>query len=122
MKTKLLLTGLVFMAFTAFAGAQTTNTDNQQVNPNGRRGAWIDENKNGVCDNFENRQGNRGPGNGGCRYRGGRGNVNNGGNWCGRGPGRGAGMGQGRAGGRNFIDENKNGICDYFEKSTPANK
>ncbi|HOW40869.1 MAG TPA: hypothetical protein PL123_10025 [Bacteroidales bacterium] len=128
MKTKLLLTGLAFMAFTAFAGAQTANTNNQQTTTPGNRGAWIDENKNGVCDYYETRQGNRGQGFGGGRYGAGRGNRNNGGNWCGRGPGRGngrgmgPGRGQGRPGGRNYIDDNKNGVCDYFENNTPADK
>jgi len=118
MKTKLLLTGLAFFAFTAFAGAQTANTNNQPATTPANRGVWVDENKNGVCDNFENRGGNRGQGNGAACYRGGRGKGNRG-NWCGRGQGRGPGMGQGRGqgqpGGRNFIDENKNGVCDFRE-------
>ena len=87
---------------------------------------YIDENKNGVCDYYEK--------NGRYNGRGGRmGNAQAANCQRGMAPGQGRGLrpaqgcgmgpGQGRGaapGGRFFVDENKNGICDLRE--TPVNK
>jgi hypothetical protein len=118
MKTKLFLTGLAFVALTSVSLAQTTQPNKQAPN-RGQGMAWVDENKNGVCDNFESRQGNRGPGAGNC-FLGGRGNGRGMGNCYGRGPGRGRGMGKGmgQGNGRNFVDNNNNGVCDNAENKT----
>jgi len=102
MKTKIFLTGLVLLAFTAVVNAQ--NPVGGKGNGYGRcngpcKGTtMVDNNKNGICDNFENRKGNsggqRGNGNGNCN---------------------GTGQGQKQGKGRNFVDANQNGICDKFE-------
>lgn len=98
MKTKLLFAGLAIMAMTAVASAQnpTPGRCNGQGNGTGRGAAYVDKNKNGVCDNYENRLKNG---------KAGKGNRNG---YC-------NGTGQGRGKGRNFVDANKNGVCDNFE-------
>ena len=105
MKTKLFLTGLVLMAITTFASAQDPvagqgRGNGRCCNGTGRGAAFVDKNNDGVCDNFENRAanvtGNKGNGDGKCN-------------------GTGKGQGQGRGQGRNFVDANKNGICDIYE-------
>lgn len=102
MKARFFVTGLVLMATTAFANAQNTDTIPGNTPGNGRnRGvAFVDNNKNGVCDNFENRQTDK-------TVRRGFGN--------GKANGKGFGRGMGKGAGRNFIDANKNGICDHRE-------
>jgi hypothetical protein len=108
MKTKLFITGLVFFAMTSVGFSQNIRNSERQGRNQGNCPAWVDENKNGICDNYENRtpgQG-RGNGNGFC---------------CGRNqgqPGKGMMNGQGR--GRYFVDENKNGVCDRFEDMKKA--
>ncbi|NMC38307.1 MAG: hypothetical protein GYA41_08300 [Bacteroidales bacterium] len=125
MKTKLLITILAFFAMAALVNAQNTQSDQAQQNTApGYRGAYIDSNNNGVCDNFEiprnyYRNGGRrmmnatGPGNRrGLQPGQGRG--------LGPGQGRGLGPGQGRGqapGGRFYVDSDKNGVCDYYEKT-----
>lgn len=110
MKTKLFLTGLAFIAIIAFASAQDPVAGKGQGNGNcrcngkGRGVAFVDANKDGICDNIGNRNnasGKKGRGNGTCN-----------------GNGNGNGQGQGKGKGRNFIDANQNGICDKFEAQT----
>jgi hypothetical protein len=109
MKAKVFLTGLALLAMTAFVNAQEpVNTKgNGNGNGNGRgtgQGtAYVDANKNGVCDNYENRATTatgqrRGKGKGVCN---------------GTGQGKGQGNGQGK--GKNFVDANGNGVCDTYE-------
>jgi hypothetical protein len=108
MKTKLFLTGLALAALVTVASAQTTA--NNAKNGRGTRTSFVDNNKNGVCDNYENRSGGR-QGNAYCKGKGrqnGRGN----GKGLGKGNGRGNGTGNGQ---RQFVDANKNGICDNRE-------
>lgn len=110
MKTKLFITALALAAVTTIASAQTQGSEQGQRDGKGNGAAFIDNNKDGVCDNYENgtpRQGmanKKGQGKGQGYHRG---------------NGR-SGKGQGRGENGNFIDENKNGICDYRE--TPAVK
>ena len=107
MKTKLFITGLALMAVTAFASAQNPvagqGNGNGRCNGIGKGSAFVDKNKDGVCDNYENRTANvtdnKGKGNGKCD-----------------GSGKGRRLGKGK--GRNFVDANKNGICDNYEAST----
>jgi hypothetical protein len=100
MKTKIFLTGMALLAFTMIVSAQDPSA--RRGNGNGRcngpckGSSMIDNNKNGICDNFENRKGNS---------SGQRGNGN-----C-----NGTGQGQRQGKGRNFVDANGNGVCDYFE-------
>lgn len=118
MKTKHLITVLAFMAMTTLLGAQDIPRGQRLLNGTGKGPAYVDNNKNNVCDNYENQK----P----AAQRGGR-------NFNARGPrqdqgqcqrlgprGTGQGRGQGPGNNRNFVDADKNGICDYRE--TPAKK
>jgi hypothetical protein len=109
MKTKLFLTGLALIALTSISAGQKSETDSKQVTTPDR-GVYVDENKNGVCDNYENRKDNR-PGQGRFCYRGGSGRGEGRG-YCYRG---GNGPGQGRGQGRLYVDKDNNGVCDNFE-------
>ena len=123
MKTKLLITGLAFMAMTTLVSAQNTGAGQRQMNGTGKGTAFVDTNKDGVCDNFEtavsnNRNGRRlanataGGNRRGMAAGQGRGTAH--GQGRGMGPGEGRGTGQG---GKNFVDADKNGICDLYEKA-----
>ncbi len=122
MKTKLFITGLALIAITAMASAQQNNKSQvQKPAAQPERGAYIDADKNGICDYYETngrfyRAGRRGanaaatPGRRGMAAGQGRGMR--------PAQGRGMGPGQGRGlapGGRFYVDENKNGICDLRE-------
>jgi hypothetical protein len=116
MKTKLLITGLAFMAMTSLLSAQNQGTGLSQMNGKGKGTAFVDANKNGICDNYENRSSNSATTAGNS-------------NWqrCGSGQRRGQGQGSGQVGMRqgrgnrnNFVDTDKNGVCDFRE--TPAKK
>jgi hypothetical protein len=142
MKTRLFLSAVVFMALTAVASAQTTQTTQQDPVQAGKGRAagkaWVDADKNGVCDNYEsgNRIGRRAYSAGENQATAGRGagrgqrlaqGPGNGrGNRQGMAAGRGAGRGQANAPGRGrfngqgpaFIDADKNGVCDNLETAT----
>ena len=133
MKTRLFFTVAAFIAMTAIATAQTAQQTPDQTGKGRAAGnVYVDADKDGVCDNYENgtRPGrraysagenqaaaNRGPGKGQGLAQGPR-------NGQGRGQavpaGRGAGQGQGTAPGRGrnngqgpaFVDANKDGVCD----------
>ncbi len=103
MKTKLFITGLAFFAITSLGFSQGNPQDKPGRNQGGNQPAWVDENKNGICDNYENRTPGQGRGKGYC---------------SGRGQGfQGRGMMNGQGRGRFFIDENKNGVCDRYEEN-----
>jgi hypothetical protein len=111
MRTKLFITGLAFMALTTMLSAQNNKeTRNQQTGQVTGR-AFVDANKNGICDNFENSAQNvpDGKRNYYCRFNG-----------KGQGQGQrlrnGTAPGSGRNG--NFVDADKNGVCDYYEASS----
>ena len=105
MKTKLFFTGLALIAISSFASAQDPVAVRGQGNGKcygaGKGAAFVDANKDGVCDNYKNRTANESGKNG-------------------KGYGRcnGTGMGQGKGKGRSFVDANKNGVCDNFEART----
>jgi len=104
MKTKLLLTGFVFFVLTAVTMGQDIKVTPARQGGKCQAPQFVDANKDGICDNFVNRPANN---------RGHRGNgVQRGKNNC-------PNPGQARSGrngaGRNFTDENKNGICDRRE-------
>ncbi|HAQ17896.1 MAG TPA: hypothetical protein DCR40_01530 [Prolixibacteraceae bacterium] len=104
MKAQIFLTGLAIVALTTFAGAENPGTGrrNGHGNCNGtdKCSAFVDANKNGICDTYENRtttaSGSKGNGTGNCT-------------------GTGQGQKQGKGKGKNFVDANLNGICDTFE-------
>ena len=146
MKTRLFFTVAALVAMTAIAAAQTTETTPGQAGKGRAAGnVYVDADKDGVCDNYENgtRPGrraysagenqaaaNRGPGNGQGLAQGPRNGQGRGqGVAAGRGAGRGAGQGQGTAPGRGryngqgpvFVDANKDGVCDNLQ-TTPAKK
>jgi hypothetical protein len=119
MKTKLLISGLAFMAFTTLASAQNSGVSSSQPKSSTEKAsALVDTNNNGICDNFENKT----PNASNCRRSGanccGMGGSQMKGQGNGSGMGRNRfGMGQGKGRGRNFVDADKNGICDNFEAS-----
>jgi hypothetical protein len=112
MKTKLLISGLAFMALTTLAGAQNKNVTSSQsqkgtttVNVDANKSKGTEVNANCPVGGMGMRQGmGQGMGKGmGQRM-------------CnGMGQGKCNGMGQGKGGGKNFVDADKNGICDNFE-------
>lgn len=108
MKTKIFLTGLALMAVAAFTSAQNPSggKGNGHGNCNGttKCSAFVDANKNGICDTYETRTTNAsvGKGNGGI---------------C-TGTGSGQGQIQGKGKGVNFVDVNQNGVCDTYEART----
>ncbi len=99
MKTKLFLTGLALMAVTVFASAQNPQSrrGNGNCNGTGKGIAFVDNNKDGICDNLgtgkSTAQRGKRDGTGNCQ-------------------------GQGKGKGRNFVDANKNGVCDTYEART----
>ena len=143
MRTKLFLTVAAFVAMTAIAAAQTTETNPGQPGKGRAAGnVYVDADKDGVCDNYTDgtRPGrrayaaganqaaaDRGPGKGQGLAQGPRNGQGRGhGMAAGRGAGRGAGQGQGTAPGRGrfngqgpaFVDANKDGICDNLAPAT----
>ncbi len=124
MKTKLFITAAALIVFTALAGAQDKAANQDQQNTTNNRGvAWVDANNDGICDNLD------APRSGNFKGRG-QGNMRGGGQGQGQrmgmgrrgmGPcGMGQGQGQGQGNGMNYVDANKNGICDFRE--TPVKK
>lgn len=134
MKTKLLSTLLVLFGLAIFADAQEKSLEQVQQTPvYPGRGAYIDANNNGICDYYESSTPYYGYGRGmgrasGPGFRRGMGAGQGRGLGRAKGWGRGLGPGQGRGlapGGRYFVDEDKNGICDIYERAQrniPANK
>lgn len=117
MKAKIFLSGLVLLAGLAFASGQNPvkgngNGNNGTCNGTGKGSAFVDTNKNGICDTYENRTANtavrKGKGNG-------NGNCNGAGAGKGLGQGKGQGLGNGQGKGKNFVDANQNGVCDTYE-------
>jgi hypothetical protein len=98
MKAQIFLTGLAIAALTTFASAQNPCGGNARGNGNcngtGKGVAFVDSNKDGVCDNF-------GTGKSTAQK--------------GKSDGSGKGQGQGKGKGKNFVDADKNGVCDTYE-------
>lgn len=127
MKTKLFITALAIVAATAMASAQEKSTaQDQKAVTRTSAGTYVDADNNGICDYYElrGRNARKGYGMGKARAAYSRQGMAAG---QGRGlrpaQGRGMGPGQGKGlapGGPNFVDENKNRICDPRE--TPAGK
>lgn len=94
MKKSLLIFGII--AATSLIGSNSLNAQNSNANSANvssfQPGKFIDENKNGICDNYENR------------------------------PVNGRGWGRRNAQGGQFVDANNNGICDYRENSSANGK
>ncbi len=94
MKAQIFLTGLAIVALTTFASAQNPQCGrgNGNCKGTGNGVAFVDNNKDGVCDN-------QGTGKSAAQ----------------KGKRDGTGNGQGKGKGRNFVDANQNGICDTYE-------
>ncbi len=95
MKTKFFLIGLAFMATTAIVSAQCPGNGKGngkgKCNGTGNRSAYVDSNKNNVCDKSETRTANV----------------------TGK---KGKAKGNNQA--KNFVDANKDGICDNNKVSS----
>ena len=106
MKTKLIISGLAFLAITTLASAQNQGQGQKHQKSTCTAITFMDENKNRICDNYEGRVSNAtfGTGNGNSRYCGGTQQCNG---KC--------VMTHGKAHNRNFVDSDKNGICDFRE-------
>lgn len=107
MKTRILFTGLAFFAITSIGFSQNIQTQGQPGRNQCNNSRFVDENKNGICDNYENHMAGQG--------------KRNGNGFCGGNRSQGQHM-QGKMNGQqgrcmNFVDENKNGICDRIEDS-----
>ncbi len=115
MKTRILFIGLALTAFIVAGNAQST-TDNTSAKK--AKTSFVDNNKDGVCDNYvvqaTNGQGKAyRNGNGQCLRNG---NGNRYGVKRGNRRGKGQGIRNGKGNGQGqFIDANKNGICDNKE-------
>ena len=127
MKTKLFITAIAIAAVTTMASAQGKSTaQDQKAVKQASAENYVDANNNGVCDYYEANGRNDGNGRrmGNARgVQGRRGMAAGQGRGMRPAQGRGMGPGQGKGlapGGPNFVDENKNGVCDLRE--TPAEK
>lgn len=119
MKTKAFITAMALIATIGLATAQNQNQAAKETAKTAQTGpAFVDKNNNGVCDNYEN--GTPGNPNANGKQRlldgSGRGQGKGQGLRNGRGPGKGTGLRNGKGSGVNFVDANKNGICDRREK------
>ena len=105
MKAQIFLTGLAIVALTTFASAQNPRggRGNGNCNGTGKYSAFVDVNKNGICDTYENRTSTA---------------SGKKGNGTGTGTCTGNGQGQGKGKGKNFVDANNNGVCDTYENRT----
>lgn len=99
MKAQIFLTGLAIVALTTFSTAQNPRSGrgNGNCNGTGKGSAFVDNNKDGVCDNY-------GTGKSAAQR--------------GKRDGSGNGQGQGKGKGKNFVDVNHNGVCDFYEART----
>jgi hypothetical protein len=102
-----LVAGMFFAAGNLQAQGNADNQNQKETTQTVRPG-FVDNNGDGICDNYYGTRPGKGlgPGNGNGRGR----HQGKGLRRCGRKPGRG---GQGY-----FIDANKNGICDNLENGT----
>ncbi len=93
MKTQFLVAGLTMfltLVSSSALNAQTGKSESIQSSSTFEPGKFVDENKNGICDNYETR------------------------------PLNGWGMGRRFGQGGRFVDANRNGICDYRENANSA--
>jgi hypothetical protein len=122
MKTKLFISALAFMALTTLAAAQSKEVSSPAPQSGTGKGMnFVDTDKNGICDNYENNAPivsncRRSEANNCCCL--GRRQMHGYGNGSGRSQGMRKGMRQDKGHGKNFVDMNKNGICDNFEAAS----
>jgi hypothetical protein len=116
MKMKLFLTGIALTALTTIAFTQQPDSGQVHRNCPGKSPSCVDAHKNGKCDNNQNKFANADTISqngttcaGACRQHAGQGCSQN----ASQGPGQCPDKGRGK--GRNFVDADKNGICDKYE-------
>jgi|WetSurSiteA1Bulk_404760.scaffolds.fasta_scaffold06687_3 hypothetical protein len=112
MNTKLIISGLAFLVITTLASGQYNGVNSQLQNGTANGTAYVDAHSNGICDNYKNLTSNTSPD---------KESVNC--NCCGQGHRQGQGQNgccQREGRGRNYIDADKNGICDH--RDTRAKK
>lgn len=113
MKTKLWISVFALVAVSSFAVAKDTPSVKKAaiVTQNSIRSAFVDDNNDGICDDFVNKPVKRNCNGSGRGLGVQNGNVN-----C---TNKGKGQGQccGKGNGANFADVNKNGICDHKEQN-----
>jgi len=107
MRTKILFSALAVVLSVGIVFAQEQDKKEKAVTTQ-QGPAFVDSDNNGICDNFEKGTPGNPNANGKQRLFDG----------SGRGRGMGYGMRFGRGGGRNFVDANKNGVCDHYESGT----
>lgn len=112
MKTKLFISALAVVLSIGMVTAQNQNQVKKDTTTSVQKGhAFVDKNNNGVCDNLENGT----PGNtkacGKQRMHDGSG--------CGHCKGMGLKNGKDCGQCKNFVDADKNGVCDNYEKGMP---
>ncbi len=105
MKIKFWITVLAVIAIGNLTMAQETTSVKGSAGVNTNRPAFVDNNKDGICDNFGTNKG-KGNCNGSGRGQG----MRNGKGNC-----KGQGQGAGKRARVNFVDANNNGICDRRE-------
>lgn len=122
MKTKLLISGLAFMALTTLAGAQNTKVpslksqkEKYTVNVDANKSKGTEANTSYGMVGMQKQGCGQGMGQG-CAQGMCKGMCKE----VGKGMGQGMcnNMGQGKGSGKNFIDTDKNGICDFLEVSS----
>lgn len=115
MKTKLIFTFLLVVATTLTLTAQTPKSA-EPTNQDNKKSCYVDANKNGVCDNYENKTCKSTTTNEvkkGKQHACGTCNAKSKGKCC-----KGSGSGNccsAKTKGHNFIDKNNNGVCDHKE-------
>jgi len=121
MKLRILLSGLALMAATTLVSAQTNNNTNVPKDTPVKGQAFVDNNNDGVCDNYQAGKAGQGICNGkrqgACKGQAackGQGQGLAQGNGQGKGVCTGQGKPQGK--GRNFADADKDGVCDNFKE------
>ncbi len=117
--TLALVAGMFFAANT-LEGQNKAGNNEKQSTPQTSRPGFVDNNGDGVCDNYDGQRPGKGlgPGNGNGEGRG-QGKGLGRGNKQGKGEGRGNGLRDGSGGGNgNFVDRNNNGTCDNRENGT----
>jgi len=118
MKTKEILIAVAIIATMGFVSAQ----DNKTETVESKKSCYVDANNNNLCDKHEDKSCTTGNGKGlqnGSGHRNGSGQCLHNGSGRRNGNGRGLHDGTGRGNGNrhvsNFVDANKNGVCDHSE-------
>jgi hypothetical protein len=96
MKTRLFFAALAFIAITSMSFSQNGNPQKTKGTGNNNCTAWVDEDKDGVCDNYQNGTHSKSMSKNGMMNDKGK--------------------------GRFFVDTNNNGVCDVYENIHPAGR